>query len=341
MTRRLVAIAYNALADPRLRAQGLPAAEHLVHEEIPDVEQALWQLGYEPLNLPVGADVLAALGTLAGRRPAALINLCDDLLESSRHEVNFAAALELIGVPYSGAPPLALALCRDKTKTKQILRAHGVPTPPFVLAEGAGFTLEGLRFPVIAKPASEDGSLGIGDASVSADEPAARRAVAELQADYGPVLVEEYIEGRELNVPVCGDAAPEVLPISEIDFGGLPPGLPRICGYEAKWRQEDPRYRGTVGICPAPLEEAARHRIEHWSLLAFRALGLRDYARVDWRLSPTRGPMFLEANPNPDISPSSGFMRSWRASGRDYPDLVRALVEAALARALARARPAA
>jgi D-alanine-D-alanine ligase len=109
--------------------------------------------------------------------------------------------------------------------------------------------------------------------------------------------------------------------------------VPRICGYQAKWEEADARYAGTVGVCPAVLTASRQAGLERWSTLAFRALGLRDYARIDWRLSPTRGPMALEANPNPDISPSSGFMRSVRAAGMDYPEFIGLLLEATLARA--------
>ena len=166
MSRRLVAIAHYAPADPRRPHPA--AAPHLIHDEIPLIEEALRAAGWEPLALPVGADILAALGALAARRPRAVINLCDDLLERSEHEMHFAGALELLGIPYTGAPPLALGLCRDKVKTKLILRGHGIPTAPFELVEDPDAPLEGLRFPVIAKPAAEDGSLGITDASVAA-----------------------------------------------------------------------------------------------------------------------------------------------------------------------------
>ena len=331
MSRRLVVIAHNAQADPR--GADSAAAPHLIHEEIPVIEQVLRAAGWEALSLPVGADILGALGSLAARRPRAVINLCDDLLDRSDHEMHFAGALELLGIPYTGAPPLALGLCRDKVMTKLILRGHGIPTAPFVLVHERDAPLEGLRYPVIAKPAAEDGSLGITDASVAGDEDAARRAIAAVLETYGPVLVEEFIEGRELNVPVLGNSPPRVLPVSEIDFTGLAPGMPHICGYEAKWEQADARYAGTVGICPADLGGQMHNRIEHWSELAFRVLGLRDYARIDWRLSPTRGLVALEANPNPDISPGSGFLRSVRAAGMEYPDFIGQLLEEALARA--------
>jgi D-alanine-D-alanine ligase len=331
MSRGIVAIAHNALADPR-RA-GSAAEPHLIHEEIPVIEDVLRSAGWEPLAVPVGDDIIGALAVFAARRPRAVINLCDDLLGRSDHEMHFAGALELLGVPYTGAAPLALGLCRDKVKTKLVLRGHGIPTAPFVLVEGPDTPLEALRFPVIAKPAAEDGSLGITDASVASDEGEARRAIAAVVEKYGSVLVEEFIEGRELNVPLVGNAPPRVLPVSEIDFSGLAPGMPHICGYEAKWSQADARYAGTAGVCPAMLADNLQARIELWSMLAFRALGLRDYARIDWRLSPTRGLMALEANPNPDISPTSGFMRSARAAGMDYPEFIGRLVEETLARA--------
>ena len=330
MSRGLVAIAHYAPADPRRPG---PAAEpHLIHDEIPIIEEALAAAGHEPFTLAVGADLPAALALLAARRPRAVVNLCDDLPGGSAHEMHFAGALELLGIPYTGSPPLALGLCRDKVKTKLILRGHGIPTAPFILAEDPAASLEGLRYPLIAKPATEDGSLGITDASVAADEAAARSAVTLVHERFGSVLVEEFIDGRELNAPVLGNDPPLLLPVSEIDFAGLPPGAPRICGYEAKWAQADARYRGTVGVCPAPLAPELHRQLEVWTVLAFRVLGLRDYARVDWRLSPTRGLMALEANPNPDISPSSGFARSLRAAGVDYQVFIRGLVETAVAR---------
>jgi D-alanine-D-alanine ligase len=330
MSRGLVAIAHYAPADPRRRGPG--AEPHLVHDEIPLIEEALAAGGYEPLTLPVGDEIPAALALLAARRPLAVVNLCDDLPGGSEHEMHFAGALELLGLPYTGSPPLALGLCRDKVKTKLILMGHGIPTAPFVLAEEPAAPLEGLRYPVIAKPATEDGSLGITDASVAADETAARAAIAAVHARFGPVLVEEFVDGRELNAPVLGNDPPRMLPVSEIDFAGLPPGAPRICGYEAKWEQADVRYSGTVGVCPAPLAPEVQGQLARWTILAFRVLGLRDYARIDWRLSPTRGLVALEANPNPDISPASGFARSLRAANIAYPAFVLGLVEAAIAR---------
>lgn len=331
MSRPLAAIAHHHLADPRRTGPG-PVPAHLVHEEIPPVEEALRAIGFEPLAVPVGEDPAGALGLLALRRPRVVVNLCDELPAGSEHEMHFAGALELLGLPYTGSPPLALGLCRDKALAKTVLAAAGVPTPPFAVVTDLAAPLGSLRYPLIVKPVAEDGSLGITDAGVVAGAAALRPALAALLGRHRPVLVEEFVEGREVNVPLFGADPPRALPASEIDFSGLPAGLPRICGYEAKWVPEDPRYGGTRGVCPARLEPGESEALERLSRAAFRALGLRDYARVDWRLHPERGPFALEVNPNPDLSPTGGFMRSVRAAGLDYQFVVSGLVELALLR---------
>ena len=125
---------------------------------------------------------------------------------------------------------------------------------------------------------------------------------AVLEQDQRFLLVEEYIDGRELNVAILGPEPLRVLPVSEIDFSALPPDAPPITCYDAKWSEDSRQYLGTVPICPAPLADEVREKLSVLSKAAFRALGMRDYGRIDWRLSETRGPQFLEANPNPDIS---------------------------------------
>ena len=332
-----VAIVYSNVADPREGSQGgeiKPA--HVVREEIPVIEETLLRLGREVVTVPIGRDFLESIRLLGLRKPQTVINLCEDLLGDSAHEIHFAALMELMGLPYTGSPPLSLGLCRDKGKTKSILRQHGVPTPDFIVVRDGRFAMENLSFPLFVKPAAEDGSLGIDDSSLVGDEDSLRRKVNLLLDTYGEVMIEEYVPGRELNVAILGTSPERVLPVSEIDFSGLPDGCPAICGYEAKWDGDDIRCRETVPLCPAPLEVGDLERLERLSLTVYRALGLRDYARIDWRLSQERGLQFLEANPNPDISPSSGFMRSLRADGMDYPHFLSFLLEAVEARSASR-----
>jgi D-alanine-D-alanine ligase len=128
--------------------------------------------------------------------------------------------------------------------------------------------------------------------------------------------VEEYIEGRELNVAILGDVHPEVLPISEIDFSALPEGMPKIVTYNAKWMHNTPEFVGTVGKCPAILPADVEARVKATAFSAFKLMGCRDYARVDIRMSKENVPYVIEVNPNPDISEDAGFMRSAKSSGR-------------------------
>jgi D-alanine-D-alanine ligase len=329
----LVAVVYNDLADPRGSSgrEGDPPA-HVVRSEIPVIEDVLRKGGREVLTMPVGEAFLDTARELGLRSPSVVINLCEDLLGDSAHEMHFTALLELLGLPYTGSPPLALGLCRDKGRTKSLLRQYGIPTPDWRVAGASDFPLGGLEFPLIVKPAAEDGSLGIDDECVTGDESSLRSKVAELLGYYDEVLVEEYVAGRELNAAILGTRPLQVLPVSEIDFSGLPEGVPAICGYEAKWEEGDLHYRGTVPRCPADLESSERGKLESLSASIFHILGLRDYARIDWRLSPERGLQFLEANPNPDISPSSGFLRSLRAAGLDYREFIDFLLSSAASR---------
>lgn len=330
MAKDLVAVVFNDQADPRRRERLEGAAPaHVVRAEIPAFEEVLRLLGKEVLLLPVGERFLESARQLGLRNPAAVINFCEDLLGDSAHEMHFAGLLELLDLPYTGSPPLSLGLCRDKARTKRLLRQQGIPTPDFFVTGDSHVDSGGLGFPLIVKPAAEDGSLGIDDRCVVGNVDSLRRTVSSLLEVYGEVLVEEYVEGRELNVSILGTQPEQVLPVSEIDFTGLPEGCPAICGYEAKWDEGDHRYGGTVPICPAPLEEEDRRTLSSLSLAAYRSLGLRDYARIDWRFSSVRGLQFLEANPNPDISPTSGFVRSLRAAGLDYREFVEFLLAAA------------
>ena len=329
----LVAVVYNDQADPRSSSHdgGTPPT-HVQRDEIPVVEETIRGLGFDLLTLPVGENFLDTARLLADRSPIAVVNLCEDLLDDSANEVNFAALMDLMKLPFTGSAPLALGLCRDKGKTKALVRQSGIPTPDYTVVTGGSFDGGSLRFPLIVKPTLEDGSLGISDGSVVADKEGLTRRIGELSPRYDSLMVEEFIEGRELNAAIVGPAPERVLPLSEIDFSNLPPGLPSICGYEAKWESESIRYRGTVPLCPAPLADEIREEVERLSKAAFLALGMRDYGRIDWRLSPRQGLQFIEANPNPDISPSSGFMRSLRADGCDYPEFLSFLIGDAAAR---------
>ena len=298
------------------------------------VKEALLSLGHRVNALEMKEE----LGPLAGkilRSGADLIfNLCEEFRGRSRLEMNIAALLELLEIPFTGSSALVLGLSQDKGKTKSILAHHGVPTPAYaVWPPGGKSPVHRLNFPLIVKPLREDASLGIGNDALVNGPRALRHQVEKIhRLHHQPALVEEYIEGRELNVSVLGNQDLEVLPISEIDFSTLPPGLPRICGYEAKWVENSPEFHHTVPHCPASLPRRLEKRVREAALRSYRVMDCRDYARVDIRLGLDGVPYVLEINANPDISPDAGMPRSAKVAGYDYARLIGRIAELAWTR---------
>jgi D-alanine-D-alanine ligase len=216
-----------------------------------------------------------------------------------------------------------LGNCLSKLRAKQILISHGIRTPRFYYA-GIHDEIQknsfSLKFPVILKLAREDASIGISELSVVYNYKSMKERLDYLFSSFRQeVLVEEYINGRELNVAILGD---QVLPISEITFNHLPDNLPKIVTYEAKWSPESIYYKNTIPQCPALLDDQLKCKIEKMAIEAYDALECRDYARVDIRLNQRNVPYVIEVNPNPDISQDTGFMRSAASAGISYEELL-------------------
>lgn len=295
------------------------------------VEQAVRECGWQPVAIPAPPTAGALAAALQAAGADVVFNLCEAWAGEARFEAAVAWLLEMLRLPYTGSPPLSLSLALHKHLAKELLAARAVPVPRGRVLVAGNEPIEAMPFPWIVKPAAEDASHGISLDSVVGGEAAARAQARLVIARYGgPALVEEFVEGREFNVSILGA---DTLPLSEIDFSGFPAGRPRLVTYEAKWVEESPEYRGTPPVEPGDLPPALEGRIRAVALAAFRALGVRDYGRVDIRLHPDRGPLVLEVNPNPDLSPDAGFARAAQRAGLSYAGLVRRLVEAALGRA--------
>jgi D-alanine-D-alanine ligase len=305
-----------------------------VLDEVTAVHDALAALG-----IPTRAADITALdeipGLLARSAEPVVFNLVEALAGPPEEVNRVPDTILAAGKACTGNPTAALTACLDKARAKAILAAAGVPVPEGVVVF-PGEPIPALPFsgPCIVKPALVDASEGIhADTAVHPGPgPGLDAAVVALHARFDqPVLVERLYDGHELNVAMLEEAGePRVLAIAAIDFLDFPPDLPRIVDYDAKWRPGSFAFTHTPRVLPAPLGPALAKEIEALSIAAWRAMGCRGYARVDLRTDRAGRPVVLEVNPNPDISPDSGFAAALAYRGRDH----RALVEAALAAAL-------
>lgn len=306
-----------------------------VLEEMEDIRDALTSLGYRPSIMNVDSDVHRLIEHLRQEKPDLIFNLVECIENESILEMNVAALYELMKIPFTGAGPMALGTALTKPRVKEILTYHGIPTPKFQVFRLTDRVVlrEDMTYPLIVKPSHEDASVGIADASVVTSLAELRRRVRYIFHEFDqPALVEEYIEGRELNVAILGSKRPVVLPVSEIDFSGLTPGMRRIVSYEAKWMEGTVAYQGTKGVCPARIPADVETKLKDYALQAYTLIGCRDYGRVDFRLMEDGTMYVLEVNPNPDISDEAGFARSARAAGLSFPDTIGRIVESALER---------
>lgn len=306
-----------------------------VLEEMEDIKSALNSIGYRTSIFNVDSDIDRLYRILLEEKPDLVFNLVESVENEAILEMNVAGLYDLLKIPYTGAGPMALGTALHKARVKEILTYHNIPTPRFQLfqpSDRIGLK-PGIPFPVIVKPAREDASVGITEKSVVYTPGELRRQVRWVFEEFEqPAIVEQYIDGRELNVALLGNKPPLALPISEIDFSGLTEDMHKIVSYEAKWMHGTVAYEGTKGVCPARLPAGLESRIKAIAQTCFELIGCRDYARVDLRLSKDGKPYVLEVNPNPDISDEAGFARSARAQGLSFPETIGKIVESALAR---------
>lgn len=303
-------------------------------DEYDKMLKKLQKIGFESysLNLKDSTDIL--LEDYLKNKPDVVFNFVEVLREKVELEPSIVGLYELLDICYTGAPALALANCQNKELTKRILKYYGIQTPEFIFVDKKRHRIShSLKYPLIVKPAKEDASVGIdNNAIVHNDRELKRRIEYVFDKINQPALVEEYIEGREVNVSILGDKKPIVLPISEIDFSQMPVHLYGIVSYQAKWDPFHEAYHKTIPVCPAKLPSKTEVKIKDIALKAFKVMEVRDYARVDIRLDKNLNPFVLEVNPNPDLTEDAGFMRSAKAAGYSYTSVLKKIIELALKR---------
>lgn len=298
------------------------------------VARALKQQGHHVSKLGVYDDVSQLKRGLARRNPDLIFNLMETFGATQLGAVGAAGLLELFGIPYTGGGPGELYLQEDKGLTKKLLAYENIKHPDFaIFSEDAGLESAGsLRMPLIVKPLRMDASIGIeGGALVRSTTEMMERVLAIHAQVRDAALAEEYIEGREFYVGIVGNHHPQAFPPIEMDFSGLPPDQPHILDARAKWDENSVQYKGTRSVV-AELPDELRARIERVAVAAYRALRVRDYGRVDLRLTPDGEVYVIEVNASCYLEQSSELAIAAAAGGLDYPTLVHRIAELALER---------
>lgn len=308
-----------------------------VEEPEYEIAEALLAYEHDVRLIGVHDDFHDLALKLAGYEPDLVYNCAETFHGRPWLDYLFPAVLEAEGYRYTGAPPLSLLLTRNKAMHKKVLAYHGVRVPGFAtvrMGESVDRAAD-LAFPVIVKPLAEDASEGIAQASVVTTAEGLEERVAFVHENFGqPAIVEEFVEGRELYVSMVGNGDEiEVLPIIEMVFDKtLTRPEERIATKAAKWDVPYRTRKGIKNVFARPIARAARARIEEICRTAFRALWLRDYGRLDVRLTPDNEVWVIEANANPFISFGHDMANSAEKAGMDYYAFIDRLVREAMGR---------
>lgn len=295
------------------------------------VARALRRQGHQVAILGVHADVKRVLAGLQRRRPDLVFNLVEMFAENMFGDIAMEGLLDLLGLQYTGCGPGESYLTQDKALSKKLLAFHGILYPRFaVFARDADFETGGnLRMPLFVKPLRTDASIGIRKNSLVTDMKSLMRRVATIHEELNDsALAEEYIEGREFYVGVLGNYDPIALPPIELDFSGLPEGAPHVLDSKAKWDENSAEYKGTKAVL-ADLPDELRAKLQKVSVDAYRALRVRDYGRVDLRLTDTGDIYVLEVNASCYLARDSEFAMAAAAAGIPYPALIQRIVDLA------------
>ena len=300
------------------------------------VESALSRLG-KVVRLEANEDFPERLRQT---KPDIVFNIAEGFYGVNR-EAHVPAICEFYGIPYSGSDPFTLSLCLDKARTKETLAFHGIPTPRFAVVrklEELRATAERLSLPLFVKPLHEGSSKGITDSNLCRDAKQLFEQTGFLLENYDqPVIVEEYLPGKEFTCAVLGNGDDAtVMPIVAMNFETLPSGALPIYSFDAKFVWDRPENPLDIFQCPARITSALRASIERVTLDAYRVLGCRDWARIDVRLDAAGVPNVLEVNPLPGILPdpadNSCLPKAARAAGIGYDELIQSCLKYAAAR---------
>jgi len=302
-------------------------------EDREEIFEALEKLGHEPFYQTLDGTKQSLLSL--GRCGAELIfNLTESYAGDDTMDMNIASFIDLLGIPYTGTGPRGLFLGQNKAIAKKIFQFHGISTPVFATSyKGIVEHSHDIKFPLIVKPTSEDGSIGIDAGSVVTSVKELMERIHYIHEEFdSPALIEEFIDGREIYAAILGNSSPEVLPLIELDLSKLPKGTPRVACQDIKFNTETAAYKLTKSALAENLSEEAIEKLTETARLAFGVLNFRDYGRIDMRLNDKDEVYVIEANPNPWLASSQEFAMAAKKSGRNYTELIGEIVELALSR---------
>ena len=330
-----IAIIYNRESKNVINLFGIPNREKYGLKSIKRITDALKAGGHKVITLEGDKDLIPKLEefmpkVLKGELPGMVFNLSYGIQGQARY-THVPGMLEMVGIPYVGSGPLAHSLSLDKVVAKMIFKQSGLPTPDFAVLDAPGFEMPDLKYPLIVKPKNEAVSYGI--KVVNSESELRDAADAVFDAFQQPVLLEQYIEGREINVGLLGNTPTEAFPPVELLFGQ---GGPNIYTLEDK--------KGSSGrkvslACPAPVGDELSAHAQALSIKAFAALGCYDCARVDMRIDSDDNLYLLEINSLPSLGARGSYARAAEQVGLDFTKLVNRLVEIAAARYFGTPRP--
>jgi len=293
------------------------------------------RLGHRVTLLPLANDLMKFQRRLTRLRPDVVFNQYDDVVHGALYEMRVAALVRMMGFPMTGSSALALGLCRYKYMAISLLQGAGLPVPPDsrMIERIGDVDRHHWKFPAIVHPAQEHAGIGLGRESVVHSARAMRDQVRTILREYRQAaLVQRFLPGREFNIGLLGGQRVRVLPFAEVNYTKLPPELPPIMSYAAKWLTNSVEFKKTSVICPSAVEPKLARRISRLAIDAFRAVGGWGYGRVDIRLDENQQPHVLEVNCNPCVEEGVALARSALAAGISYPRMLQMILEAALER---------
>ncbi|MGH7617702.1 MAG: D-alanine--D-alanine ligase family protein [Gemmatimonadaceae bacterium] len=302
--------------------------DQLILGTVEAIEQSLVSEGNTVGYIPVFNDGKWIEKLRRGKFDLAF-NMCEGIDGIATLESSVIGVLELFRIPFTGASSYSTAVCLRKHVINSLLEKSGLPVPRFA-AMRRGDPLVTVGFPAIVKPAAEDASLGVEQRSVVRNTRQLAARVTSMLALWDEIIIQRYIDGREVNVGILGDT---VLPISEIDFRRMPAGHWRIVTYQSKWEAGSAEDLGAVPRCPARMPAKLATEVRRVALHAWKLTGGFGYGRVDMRIDRNGHPWILEVNANPDIAPDAGLARMAGVAGIEYPALIRNICELGLAQA--------